>query len=435
MATALQELTVRGPMLPVPDWRRFEAPKREASATVRDLASDWLTELLDKQKPAAEAYGSHLRNRIIPAFGDMNIRDLKPRHLRAWVTSLRQETTLAPRSIRGHYATLRALCSYALREELLEHTPCSLRGDDLPPNVDRDPNWRASAVFERQEVEQILGVQESPTGFVADQRWRVVYALGLLAGLRVGEISALTVGDWHRMKKPLSELRVSKSYRAHTKRLRGTKTGAVLSVPVHPALQGMLQDWVDNGWQSTFGRAPGADDLLIPGRSRQGAPRHLRQQEVRRQFGRDLVRMGLRDRRFHDTRKTFISLVQADGAVREIVRRATHARKKEVYDGYTEVDWAQLCGEVAKLKVGHPPAPDRGPETETCETITPSQDADPCPPPKSESTSAAPAIETLSKCSSSPGGSASTASERPPPSRRRRLKAGKGWVASTVRHE
>lgn len=417
MATALAELESRGVALPVPDWRRFEQPKREAKSTVRELALDWITELLDKGKPAAEAYGSHLRNRILPAFGGMEIRELKPRHLRAWVLSLRQETNLAPRSIRGHYATLRALCSYALREEALEHSPCNLRGDDLPQNVDADPNWRASAVFEREEAEQVLGFRESETGFKPADRWRVVYALGLLAGLRVGEISALTIGDWHRRRKPLGELRVSKSYRAHTKRLRGTKTGAVISVPVHPALQAILQDWVDHGWRMAFGRDPEPGDLLIPGRTREGGPRHLRQQEVRRQFGRDLVRLGLRDRRFHDTRKTFISLVQADGAVREIVRRATHARKKEVYDGYTEVDWGQLCGEVAKLRLGPPPPEptERGEQnTERGELNTQAGE---------------PSHETGELTSETTPETGELSAGHPPPTRVRWLKAGRGWVS------
>jgi hypothetical protein len=43
-----------------------------------------------------------------------------------------------------------------------------------------------------------------------------------------------------------------------------------------------------------------------------------------RRFHEDLERIGLRARRQHDVRRTFISIARADGAVGELLHFATH---------------------------------------------------------------------------------------------------------------
>ena len=147
-------------------WAKFIPSRPSRGLTVEKCARKWLFELLDMDKPGAEAYGSHFETRIFEAFGDMLVEDLETCHIRAWVLSLRKGATranrrhgppgrpekLAPRTIRGYYATLRVFCSYAMRQGQIDQNPCTLRGDDLPANVDKDPNWRATAVFERGDL-------------------------------------------------------------------------------------------------------------------------------------------------------------------------------------------------------------------------------------------------------------------------------------------
>src|SRR5262249_11445890 len=66
--------------------------------------------------------------------------------------------------------------------------------------------------------------------------------------------------------------------------------------------------------------------------------------------------LGLRHRRGHDLRRTFITLAQVDGARRDILERVTHNPKSgAAIDLYTSYPWASLCEEVAKLKVSRTP--------------------------------------------------------------------------------
>jgi len=68
-------------------------------------------------------------------------------------------------------------------------------------------------------------------------------------------------------------------------------------------------------------------------------------------FYEDLERIGLRRRRQYDSRRTFVSLAQADGARRDILRWITHGPEGDIVSLYTSLPWTALCEEVAKLNI------------------------------------------------------------------------------------
>jgi hypothetical protein len=70
-----------------------------------------------------------------------------------------------------------------------------------------------------------------------------------------------------------------------------------------------------------------------------------------RRFHEDLDRIGLRARRQHDARRTFISIARADGARADILRWATHGPTGDIVDDYTTLPWPALCEEVAKVRI------------------------------------------------------------------------------------
>ena len=97
-----------------------------------------------------------------------------------------------------------------------------------------------------------------------------------------------------------------------------------------------------------MGRAPEAADLIVP--SRTGRCRSAN--HMLKKFHQDLERIGLRKRRQHDLRRTFISLCRADGGRGDILRFITHGPNKgDVFDSYTTLPWEALCTEVAKLRI------------------------------------------------------------------------------------
>lgn len=125
------------------------------------------------------------------------------------------------------------------------------------------------------------------------------------------------------------------------------KTERPREVPVHPVLARVLDAWRQEGWERKQGRPPTADDLVVP--SRRGE--HRRDPVVHAQFLEDLELLGLRGRRVHDTRHTFISLALADGADRDKLAWVTHGPKGDIVSLYTTLPLESLCTEVAKLKV------------------------------------------------------------------------------------
>jgi hypothetical protein len=148
-------------------------------------------------------------------------------------------------------------------------------------------------------------------------------------------------------QEPLGRLSVIASWNSRKDEETSTKTERPRAVPVHPTLAKLLADWKLSGRRQLFGRAPKADDLILP--NRDGEHRNPRRSIVR--FHYDLEKLGLRKRRQHDCRRTFISLAQADGARKDILRWVTHGPTGDIMDIYTTLPWDALCAEVSKLRV------------------------------------------------------------------------------------
>jgi integrase len=278
----------------------------------------------------------------LPQLGHLKLTDVRPSHLRDLVRSLRAKGTLAPRSLRHVYGVLHAMFREAVADELIPTSPCVVSPHELPRAVDKDPTWRASAVFQRGELEQLLTDDRLP----ADRR--VLYALLSLAGLRFGEAAALRWRSYEATTEPLGRLLVATSWSTSRHEEKSTKAEQPREVPVHPSLAQLLERWRAERWPQLFGREPSGDDLLIP--SRRG--RHRSRHHSLVKFHEDLQRLALRRRRQHDLRRTFVSLARADGARADVLLGVTHgARANSVMDLYTTLPWESVCAEVAKLNV------------------------------------------------------------------------------------
>lgn len=271
---------------------------------------------------------------------------VRHRHIRDLVATLKGRIghaagELAPRTVRKVYGSLHTLFEHAIADELLEVNPCNLRRGELPKKVDKDPLWRGGAVFTRGEAESLLSDPRLP------EVRRMVYALALLTGMRMGEISALRWSAIDLEAAPLARLTVAYAYDRKGRRVKSTKTGEVREVPVHPTLRPLLAAWRLGGFARHLGRPPTAEDLVVPNAS----GRFLKDVTFLPMLHRDLELLGLRRRRFHDMRRTFITLAQVDGAPREILRSVTHTPRGDIMDLYTSLPWASKCAAVACLKL------------------------------------------------------------------------------------
>ena len=297
--------------------------------TVCRYAERWID---DRRKLGIKTWDderARLRH-AMPLLGELKMEDVRPRQVRDVVLELRKASGLAPRTIRHVYATLVTMFRSAVADELITATPCVLAKGILPKKVDKDPSWRSGAIYTREEVERLISDVRIP------EDRRLLYALKGLAALRHSEAAGLRWRQHDKTLEPLAALN-----------LEETKSQVPRRIPVHPVLASMLAGWKLAGWERTYGRAPTADDLIIPTRNLTGRQSPESQSAL---LG-DLATLGLRRRRGHDLRRTFITLAQVDGARRDLLETITHGPRGDIINIYTSFPWPALCAEVAKLKI------------------------------------------------------------------------------------
>lgn len=303
--------------------------------TVSRFAEQWVTQREQAGVRSWKSDATHLRTHVLPLLGPYRLEDVRPRHLADLLATMRREGS-APRSVRNVYSTCRSMFRDAVFADLIPHTPATLTRQHIGPIRDRDSEWRESALFTRAEVEGLISDDRIP------EARRFLWALFALTGMRHGEVAGLRFRHLDMEAKPLGRILVATSYDSGR-----TKTGAERRVPIHPVLASMLAEWRLHHWSALYGHQPCCDDLVVP--SLRGKMRHT--SNTLRFLHLDLATLGMRQRRVHDFRRTYITLAQEHGALPEVLKLATHAKPSDVFNLYTSVSWERLCGEVAKLQV------------------------------------------------------------------------------------
>jgi integrase len=276
---------------------------------------------------------------------------LKPRDCAAWIAWLKERPsertgTLSPSSVRNAYDVLQRALDQAVFDELLAGNPARIARKKLPAKRDKTPGARAGWTFTREEIEALI----SDPAVKPDRRVR--YAILFLTGMRFGEFGALRWRDYDRAMTPLGRLTVARAIKSRSRREEETKTGAVKLVPVHPTLAAILAEWHLGGWPRAFGRAPTADDYVLPSVRGRKKGRPMNESAANRAFKADQLALKMaRARHQHVARHAFISRAQDDGAEGSVLKWVTHAPPTSAFDGYTRAQWTRLCTEVAKLRI------------------------------------------------------------------------------------
>jgi integrase len=312
---------------------------------VRAWASKQTYESAPQERELVERY-------LAPsAFANLSVKELRPRHLVELIDALKQRRsarggTLAPRTVRHAFHVVQRALDHAIIDELLPSNPCKVVRKHLPSVEDKDPTKRHDWLFSRAEIALLIADARVP-----DVR-RMIYAIALATGARIGEIVALRVRDYDAAHEPLARITITRAKKSVSKRVGSTKTGAVKLVPVHPTLKALLDAWLATGWEAMLGRAPTGDDLIVPTKDNAMRDVSHHNDDLRR----DCARLGIPVRHQHCMRHTFISLAQDDGGDGSVLRWITHAPPRSAFDGYTRGQWSRLCVELAKLQMPPPPS-------------------------------------------------------------------------------
>lgn len=295
-----------------------------------------------------------LRDHVYPSIGKMALREVRTRHIQE-VVDAATEKGLSSRTVHLVYGTMRLMFRAAVKRELIPGSPCVLnvKEGDLPKKKDKVPGWRARAIFSRSEI----------VALISDVRileaHRVLWALVLLGGMRIGEACGRRWADIDDEFRPLAKMHIDSAWVTDRKELKaGGKTGVAREMPVHPALAAILARWrygggrdawlarIDRPWRKKEDSA----DIIIPG------PRggFLSASTSWRWLQDELAMLGFRPRRQHDARRTFNSLCIEDGGRADIVKLALWGASQTVQGQYTSLTWEAICGEIAKLRIEPP---------------------------------------------------------------------------------
>jgi integrase len=243
--------------------------------------------------------------------------------------------------VHGAFFLAHAIFRWAVTQGYVAANAMVVAPGVLPRRSDKDPTWRATARFDPSEVAMLVSSSKLP--FVR----RVTNCVELLTGLRSGEASALRWCDYDAHKRPLGMIICGFAYSSALKARKETKAGVPRLIPVHPVLAGLLEQWKATGWREWTGRSPLADDLVIP--RPDGTFRTNKQ--GREEFQADLGALGLRVRRHHDTRRTFISIALDQEASEARLRQITHRRRGDAFSMYDTAAWRALCRVVMRIEL------------------------------------------------------------------------------------
>ena len=149
-----------------------------ATLPFNEWADRWLRSTTHLKPKTQYGYESMLRARLLPEFGSAAIGDIRPIHVREWMSRL-QARGLSASSCRQAYHLLTAIMRTAVEDGLIAASPCN--GIKLPrlPQVEM-------AYLSPDQLRELLRV--------IDPNYRLLVEILAIGGLRFGEAAALRRG-------------------------------------------------------------------------------------------------------------------------------------------------------------------------------------------------------------------------------------------------
>lgn len=315
-------------MLQNDDWsptKSRRAKRVRATEMVGDYAESWLAQRT--LKPSTRSlYRRQFDRFLLPAFGEMSLRDISSPVVRAWYSDLcpNQPTQ------RGQvYSLLRGILATAVVDEILPVNPCRIPGAGV---VKRAKPIKPATLDDLERV-----VEEIP------ERWRALVLIGAWCGLRFGELIELRRKDLDLEHGFLSVERAVARVEGKVevglpKSIAGIRH---VALPPHliPILQNHLKEFV----------GPRGEALLFT--SVGDAEIQLHRQTLARHWARGREAADRKDLRVHDLRHTGAVLAAQSGAtLAELMARIGHSTPQAAlrYQHAAQGRDAQIAARMSK---------------------------------------------------------------------------------------
>lgn len=308
--------------------------------TVSDLLDLWLGSLAadGSLRPSSLAYYTSAAKNVRKFLGRIRLSKLNPIGIQE---ALKHITAAATRA--AAHTTIKVALKYAVSVGLLSSVPMT---NVKRPRVERKEKIR---IWSQDEARKVLAA-------AAETDWSAVYALGLGAGLRRGEIFALR---WRDVDLDGGSVRVERSLSEvagkFTIELPKTKSSA-RTVAVHPfvidALRGRMPENAD------------PEALIFESREgKPGQPRFVRRSNFDRRVHRQIVEAaGVPYRTMHELRHSHASMLLSAGQSLTIVaERLGHADPAVTLRVYSHL--LPRAQAAAALAIGDMLTPAKAPKT------------------------------------------------------------------------
>lgn len=274
---------------------------------LRTYVETWQGGLVGRRASTSARDAGYVERYIVAELGDRELGAVTAADVRQWVRRL-TDRGLAPATVGKAGQLLGAVYDQAVADRL------------VPANPTSTVRWPK---VERHELDVLTPAEIDALADAIDQRFRAVVLLGCWAGLRIGEIVGLRVGDVDVLRRTVTVNRtvveVSGELHVHAPKTRAGRR----AVPIPASIADELGVLLDGKHR---------DDLVVE------APKggYVRLASWRSRYWHDAVEaIGREGFRIHDMRHTAVSLWISTGAdAKKVAAWAGHASVVSVFDRY-----------------------------------------------------------------------------------------------------
>lgn len=286
------------------DWVDPRAGRKLFSA----YASEWQAH--QRHRPATKSLVAiHLKNHILPTFGDRPLGSIRHTEIKSWVTDRGDD--LAPATVELVFRYLSTIFKAAVTDQLLARSPCV--GIKLP-------------AIEREKVIPLADEHVNKLIAEAPPRFRALIVMAAETGLREGELLGLTSDHVNMLGRRLEVTQQMVTVNdGSPPRLGPPKTKAGRrTVPLPDGALAALA-----AHMASF--PPGEQKLIFT--SGRGTP--VRRNTFNQMWRRTAKRAGLEGVKFHSLRHYYASiLIDGGESVKVVQARLGHASAMETLDTY-----------------------------------------------------------------------------------------------------
>lgn len=150
---------------------------RAGVITLAEYANGWLESRPSLRPRTVELYRSLLDNHLLPALGGNQLGKLTAPVVRRWYASLLRDQESGNVTVAKCYRLLRAILNTAVVDELIVRNPCTIKG----AGVEHTPERPLATIA------QVWALADA-----VEPRFRALVLTAAFAGLRFGELAALT---------------------------------------------------------------------------------------------------------------------------------------------------------------------------------------------------------------------------------------------------